>query len=274
MMHLPSLNRAELESTKQALHAYAKILGQWLKHCRTKRKHWWHASLRPSLTGLTTGVVRGSPSFELELDLAASELRGALGSGQRLVERLQGQSAAELAGVIEGFLTAAGVAAPAATATDRDSFSYAPEQARQMQAALSYLTGALTELRAGIREETSPIQIWPHHFDLSMLWLPGEKIPDTDPQDEEYSDKQMNFGFTFGDTVIADPYLYVTAYPTPAAMTELALPAGAKWRSEGFSGVVIDYAALARQADPAAYLQETWGRLMASAREHLLARSA
>ena len=34
---------------------------------------------------------------------------------------------------------------------------------------------------------------------LAMIWLAGEKIPGQDPTDEEYSEKQMNFGFSLGD---------------------------------------------------------------------------
>lgn len=270
-MQIPWLDASQLEPTKQALHAYAKVLGQWLKRCRSKRKHWWHASLRPSLNGLTTGVVHGAPSFELEIDLLASTLCGATDSGERLIEPLHGQSAAELATAIDDFLARAGVESRAGPSeSDTSSFAYDAGQARQMHAAVSYLTAALTELRAGIPEETSPIQIWPHHFDLSMLWLPGEKVPDTDPTDEESSDKQMNFGFTFGDAGIPEPYLYVTAYPTPAAMAELELPAGAVWRSADFTGAVIGYATLARQADPTAYIHDVWNRLIAAGRQHLL----
>ena len=43
------------------------------------------------------------------------------------------------------------------------------------------------------------------------------KIPGQDPADEESSDKQMNFGFTFGDEGIPEPYFYITAYPLPDA---------------------------------------------------------
>ena len=92
----PELNPDTIRVTRDALHAYARILGDWLKSARARRKHWWHASLRPSLTGLTTGVVRAGADFELELDFIASQLRVRTTQGD-VTEDLTGQSAASVA---------------------------------------------------------------------------------------------------------------------------------------------------------------------------------
>ena len=59
----PELDPEAIRATRDALHAYARLLGDWLKTARAKRKHWWHASLRPSLNGMTTGVVRTAVDF-------------------------------------------------------------------------------------------------------------------------------------------------------------------------------------------------------------------
>ena len=128
----------------------------------------------------------------------------------------------------------------------------------------------MTEFRAGIREETSPIQLWPHHFDLSMLWLPGEKIPGQDPDDEEYADKQMNFGFTFGDAGIPEPYFYVSAYPQPDALPSIDLPVGTVWHTDGFNGAVLTYRNLLESRDPFGYLLDLWQRMLLAGREHML----
>ena len=273
-MSLPQLDREQLGPTRDALHAYAGVLGDWLKQCRPKRKHWWHASLRPSLWGLTTGVVDGSVPFELQLNLAYSRLEGWTGTGASFTEPLTGQAPRDLAVTINLFLTDAGLDTRDAPAiSSAQTFDYVAEQAEKICAALRSVTAALAEFRASIAEETSPIQLWPHHFDLSMLWLPGEKIPGQDPADEEYSDKQMNFGFTFGDEGIPDPYLYVTAYPTPEAMGHLELPGDAEWRTEGFTGAVLPYESLLRDGDPQAQLINLWQQLLAAGREHMLTRT-
>lgn len=270
----PTLEPDAIAETRDALHAYSRVMGGWLKSARARRKHWWHASLRPSLTGLTTGVVRAARDFELELDLIASQLHVRT-AGNLASEDLTGQSAADLAAFIDSTLTTAGIDASLAPGDDvrgaAEFASYEKAEAVNLHHALASVAAAMERFRATIREETSPIQLWPHHFDLSMLWLPGPKIAGQDPADEEYSDKQMNFGFVFGDSSIAEPYFYVTAYPLPDALPDTELPAGTEWKSGGFSGAVLLYKDLVATADPAAYLHDLWSRMLAAGISHLSA---
>jgi len=270
----PALDFESAVHTRDALHAYSRILGDWLKSSQRKRKHWWHASLRPSMAGLTTGVVHAGIDFELEIDLWASQIIGRTTEGAQLIEAIDGQAADVLAQEIADFLTASGVGSgqiPANKSQGSDRFAgYSAEWAQSLGRVLNDVNAAMTEFRAGIPEETSPIQLWPHHFDLSMLWLPGEKIEGQDPENEEYSDKQMNFGFTFGDEGIAEPYFYVTAYPVPDGLPSLSLPAGTEWKTDGFSGAVLLYKTLAESSDPKGYLLDLWTRLLLAGRDQML----
>ena len=268
----PALDPSALDTTRRAIHAYSKVAGAWAKATRRKRKHWWHASLRPSLYGMTTGVIYGDTDFEIELNLAESclEVRTCTSIHR---ERLVGQSSAELAEKIRNALFAAGVDEDLAPGADVESDytypDYSPGQANLMHRTIGSIASVLEDFRAGIREEKSPIQIWPHHFDLSMIWLPGPKIAGQDPADEEYADKQMNFGFAFGDEGIPEPYFYVTAYPLPDELPDVELPQGTTWRSEGFSGAVLLYDDLVQNSDPAGYLLDLWNRLMEAGRAQL-----
>ena len=79
----------------------------------------------------------------------------------------------------------------------------------------------------------------------------------------------MNFGFAFGDESVPEPYFYVTAYPLPKEMPEVALPAGTEWKSDDFSGAVLLYRDLIATGDPNAYLQELWSTLIAAGRDYL-----
>lgn len=268
----PALDPSKIEATRRALHAYSRVAGAWAKATRKKRKHWWHASLRPSLCGLTTGVIYGETDFEIELDLAASRICVRTCSST-FAERLGGQSSARVAAVIRDVLLASGVdkkLVPDDDHADDEAYAgFSPDWANVMHRAINSVAAELEDFRAGIREEKSPIQVWPHHFDLSMIWLPGHKVPDQDPADEEYADKQMNFGFAFGDESVPEPYFYVTAYPLPDALPQVALPEGSSWRSEGFSGAVLLYRDLVTMDDPAAYLQDLWGTLLAAGQKHL-----
>ena len=277
LQNFPNLDPSAITGTRDALHAYSRVLGAWLKTCKTKRKHWWHASLRPSLSGLTTGVIHAGFDFELELNLSESLLIGRTSSGERLTEKLHGQSAMDLALGIEEFMVAAGIdssclpqVADGATA---EFPSFNQEDAFNLGRTINAVSAALKLFRSGIREETSPIQLWPHHFDLSMLWLPGPKIPGKDTDNEEYADKQMNFGFTFGDEAIPEPYLYVTAYPLPETFPKLQLPAGTTWQTEGFSGAVLPYSELVKNTNPKTYLVDLWTQLLSASRTQMFEQS-
>jgi hypothetical protein len=79
----------------------------------------------------------------------------------------------------------------------------------------------------------------------------------------------MNFGFTFGDDTIREPYLYATAYPLPPALQTIDWPAGTQWHAEGFDGAVLPYRVLRAQADRRAYLSNLWAVLLSAGRRHM-----
>lgn len=214
------------------------------------------------------------------LDLDASNCRARSNSGESIDVELQGQSACSFAESLADFLRTCGMNAQnidSIVNAERDTNSddqYSSAVAGVLGRVLASVASELERFRAGIPEETSPIQLWPHHFDVSMIWLPGEKISGQDPSNEEYSDKQMNFGFAFGDAGIPEPYFYVTAYPTPEGLSDLELPAGAEWKADGFTGVVVPYAEVAGCADPSRYLQDLWATVLNAGRDRMLSGKA
>jgi hypothetical protein len=120
--------------------------------------------------------------------------------------------------------------------------------------ALARIDLLLKQFRAELREETSAVQFWSHHFDLAMMWFSGRLVPGKDPADAEHADEQMNFGFSPGDGGIPEPYFYVTAYPTPDGFVNSPLPPGAAWHSDGWKGAVLRYKTLVESTDPDARL--------------------
>jgi hypothetical protein len=122
--------------------------------------------------------------------------------------------------------------------------------------AFSQIDAVLKEFRHGLRAESSPVQLWPHHFDLAVLWFSGRRVPEQDPDDPEYADEQMNFGFSTGDEGIQAPYFYVTAYPQPEGWTEAKLVDGAHWHRDSWTGALLPYAGIVGDAGGAAHLLE------------------
>ena len=84
----------------------------------------------------------------------------------------------------------------------------------------------------------------------------------------------MNFGFSFGDDAVPEPYFFVTAYPLPEDMHRVSLPAGTMWRTQGFNGAFLPYRKLIETADPMAYLLSLWDGLLAVGREGMTIQSA
>ncbi len=272
----PNLNAEEIVETRDAVHVYAQVIGDWRTSCLAHRKHWWQITVYPSVRGLTTGMIQAGIDFELELDLKADRLLGHVAGGGTLSEPLGGRSGRDLASVVASFLTDQGID-PGLIPEDKKREShdvtadgYSVDTAESLGTTLLSINAAMSSFRAPIAEETSPIQIFPHHFDLAMLWLPGDKIPGQDPTNEEMSDKQMNFGFAFGDAGIPEPYFYVTAYPLPDALSGLALPDGTVWQSDGFSGAVLLYRRLLEETSPEEYLVSLWNGLLSAGRQHML----
>jgi hypothetical protein len=276
----PELNADEIAQTRGAVHVYTQVIGDWRTSCLAHRKHWWQITVYPSVRGLTTGMIQAGINFELELDLQADRLLGHVAGGGILSEPLGGRSGRELADIVASFLTEQGID-PALVPEDKKREShdataagYSPDIADRLGKSVRSINAAMAAFRAPIADETSPIQIWPHHFDLAMLWLPGEKIPGQDPADEESSDKQMNFGFSFGDAGIPEPYFYVTAYPLPDALPGMGLPEGTIWQSEGFSGAVLLYRRLLEESNPQEYLVSLWNGLLTAGRQLMLDNAA
>ena len=176
-MTLPVLAPDRIADTRDSVHAHAQVLGDWLASCRARRKHWWQLSLRPSLRGLSTGMVHADVDFEFELDLVASRVRGLAVGADPFDQAINGSSGLGFVEDVAAYLVGSGVSrafVPAASERDvRDFPGYSREVAADLASAWRFISAAFVAFQAGIPEETSPIQLWPHHFDLAMMWAAG-----------------------------------------------------------------------------------------------------
>lgn len=253
----PVLSLDGWRETRDTLAGYSKVLGKIRRALTPPQKHWWHASLRVSATGVTTTPVwADGRMFEVMLDLTAHQCRVTTSDGRQHSLPLQGQSAADFCRELQLALDALvlPVALDQSVCADTTPDLYAADSVKRYWQALSRIDGVFKRFRHGFQEESSPVQLWPHHFDLALLWLSGRLVPGQDPDDPEYADEQMNFGFSTGDEEIADPYFYATAYPMPGAFPRAPLPDGAHWHTVGWTGAILPYAALADANNPEAYL--------------------
>lgn len=112
--------------------------------------------------------------------------------------------------------------------------------------ALYAIFTGVARFRARLDGAQSPVVVWPEHFDLSFLWFAG--VPDEHRP-------HLNFGFAPFSAGIDEPYLYAYAYPYPSAYSPPSLPDGARWHTRGWTGVVLPYSEIAKQATPEAFVE-------------------
>lgn len=117
----------------------------------------------------------------------------------------------------------------------------------EYQAALQTIYTALARFRARLFGTMTPAVVWSHGFDLSFLAFKG-------PDPDEHQQPHLNFGFSPASTGFPRPYLYVYTYPT---ITDGPLPRLARWYTEAWKGIVIDYDPLRAVDDPAGALEDT-----------------
>jgi len=200
---LPSLSLADWKHTRDTLHQYARIIGKIRSRYMPKSKHWWHITLSVSARGLTTTPfpVAGQ-SLELMLDLAAHQLVIDSSNGWRTALPLAGQSTAGLCRQVSAVLEGAGIELEPDLLADFDTGEVQPydvTSVNRFRQAINRVDVAFRTFKGGLREETGPVQIFPHHLDVSMNWFSGRLVPGVDPTDEEHADEQLNFGFVTGE---------------------------------------------------------------------------
>jgi hypothetical protein len=196
-------------------------------------------------------------TFEISLDLwQTPQVRIATSLGQSWTQPLTGQPLNQFCDSVLATLTGMGINPEiegSLFAVDTPGVIDAEAISTFWQAFTSIHT-VMQQFKAELPGETGPVQLWPHHFDLALLWFSGRKVPGVDPSNEEYADEQMNFGFSTGDEGMPEPYFYATAYPWPEQIVAAALPVGAEWYTTSWKGGLLRYESLLNAADPAEQL--------------------
>lgn len=235
------------ESTRATLHAYAGAVGAIPRAFGIPHPKWWHVSLEVRPSGLVTDPVPlpTGGSVELRLDLVAHKVVIASSHGARNeIAMNAGQTGTELGDAIVAAVAELGLTG----SVDRSRFENDDPRPYD-EATATLMFGIFTDVatvferhRASIDGPVSPVQLWPHGFDLAVDWF-GRR---TESYEEngvvtEYP-SQLNLGFYAG----GDTYFY--SNPWPFERDELLsseLPHGARWHTEGWEGTILPYAELA-----------------------------
>ena len=256
----PELETGNIAETRSGLHAFAKLLGAYTSACAPGRKHWWHISLKPVIDGFSTGALQNSGHlFELILNFHSLKIDLRIAGEDAHEFPIQGESAKSLKDKLTTLLSRYSITIELnEEKIDSTCYEIDRELASRLGQVYGRLAQCLARLRSYIPVETSPIQLWPHHFDLAFLVLTGRKIPGQDANNEEYSDEQLNFGFVPGDEGIGEPYFFITFYAQAERLAKVPLPDEAYFHTEGWSGIVLLYDSFRKNPQAETMLLNLW----------------
>ena len=251
------LSLSDWQPTRDTIHKYCLVLGEIRGALTPRVKHWWHINLRPDVTGLITppvpaGAGTDNFSFKLALDFMNHKLTLLTSMGDEKQIPLTGQSQGEFCRQTLDELASSNIHPniDQSQFNDEQPGEYDRKAAERFWQSLGQIAMIFEEFKSGLRKESSPVNLWPHHFDMAVVWFSGRLVPDTDPNDEEYADEQMSFGFSTGDEGIAEPYFYISAYPMPEKLKDTPLPEGVTWYTESWQGALLKYDTLVHSKQP------------------------
>ena len=246
---LPEI-KPEYEPTRATLHAYALALGALTRTRGVPHPKWWHLGLKVRHEGLATDPLPlpDGGSLAITMDLRHHEivLRSSTGWELRSDLRSAG-TGTELADRMFDAVSELGLEGP----YDRSRFenddprTYDPAAAEVYFEAFVAVNTIFERRRLSLGDRVSPIQVWPHGFDLAFDWF-GSRIEE---EGGERVSPEVNLGFYPGGI----PYFYSNPWPFDSSLVGSPLPHGAQWHLEGWQGTMLPYAAV-RAGDAATRL--------------------
>lgn len=242
---------ADFEPTRQTLHLYSQAVGVIPRVHGIAHPKWWHISLKPRPDGLTTDNIPlpNGGVLALRLDLHQHQLIVASSSGETKTVRLaEGLTGTEMG---EWVITAVSYFGlqnnyPREKFANDEPRQYDPEQAERFFGVLTNVARTFEKHRASLDGPVSPVQVWPHGFDIAFEWF-GNRVERSQEHGETHEfPSQLNLGFYPG----GDPYFYSNPWPFEAdKLLDKPLPAGARWHTDGWQGTMLPYSELVDRPD-------------------------
>jgi len=242
-MNLKSKN---FQNAKNIIQSYAQVISDVKGTFSVHQKNWEEYSLKVYAKGLTTTPIpikreNYYDALDLNINMVEHKLK-IFCAGERHSIELVGQTQIEFAKELETILRDLKI--DYKISDDKFSSSkldeYLNESVEEIWAIIREVYFTMMTFKGDKLEETSNINFWPHHFDLAMLMFNGKLISGQEPDNWDYSREQMNYGFSFGDEAITNPYFYITQYPFNDKILEFKLTNDAYWHKTGWKGAVLD----------------------------------
>jgi hypothetical protein len=235
------------EPTRETLHLYTRAVGVVPRAHAEPHPRWWHISLQVRPDGLATRSMPlpSGSSFWIRIDFHQHQVIVETGQGKaRSISLLDRMPASKFGDTLLEAVRGLGV-----TGTyerhrfeNADRRSYDPDAALRFFTALQNADRIFKRHRESLDGEKSPVQFWPHGFDLSFEWFGTRRVEYEEHGEVKGSPAQLNLGFAPGDATHPEPYFYSNPWPFEAdELLHRPLPGGARWFSNGWKGSLFPY---------------------------------
>ena len=279
----PALRYAEWRDTCASLHLRAQVVGKIRLALTPWQNHSWHATLYPSVRGLTTGPIPyRARTFRIELDFFEHRLFIEASDEQRRSLPLKEQSIANFYADVLADLKEIGIDVrihgkpsevpdPVPFAEDREHRAYDPRAVTRFWHALSSRASVMQEFRTGFLGKSSPVHFFWGSFDLAVTRFSGRRaprhpggvpgLPDAITR-EAYSHEVCSAGFWPGGGGYDDAAFYCYAYPEPAGFASARVRPAAAVYDTALREFILPYEAVRTARDPRiellAFLQSSY----------------
>ena len=270
----PELPYESWKPTKATLHRYAQTVGKIRMALVPPQNHWWHATLRVTERGLSTGPMPyGGRDVAIDLDFVDQRVAVRASDGRAAGFALGDRPAcADFYSDVFAALREVGVQvdinpkpfdlgdSPALNA-DRVHATYDADAVERYWHILAATQRVLTAFQGSFLGKASPIHLFWHSFDLAHARFSGRRAPRAEGVDrvsaEAYSHEVIAFGFWPGDDRTTPyPAYYSSTAPEPPGLREQSLSVGeAHWHDTGNGSLaILPYDAVRTADDPASTL--------------------
>lgn len=253
MTFFPSLDG--FGPTRKTLHLYAHAMGVIPRAHAIAHPKWWHISLKVRPDGLVTDSIPlpGSGICYLRMDLHTHMIILAASDGRaQTFDMRTGMTGTEMGNAIINAVAGLGLT------SDYNRQRFESDEPREYEAEVvgRYFTALVNADQtfkkhlARVDGNTSPIQVWPHGFDLSGEWFGTRVVTAEEHGETKEHPSQINIGFYPGNNN-DESYFYSNPFPFEAdQLLDKPLPPGARWFTESWQGTLLPYKELINDLDP------------------------